>query len=73
MFFAGSISPTAAPRSAASPEGSVPAVDLGRVRSGDVVLFHDGGGDRTQTVAALEQVLATLSARGYRFSALCRS
>jgi peptidoglycan-N-acetylglucosamine deacetylase len=45
---------------------------LGRVRSGDVVLFHDGGGNRSQTVAALEQVLATLSARGFRFAALCR-
>jgi peptidoglycan/xylan/chitin deacetylase (PgdA/CDA1 family) len=45
---------------------------LGRVRSGDVVLLHDGGGNRTQTVAALEQVLASLSARGFRFSALCR-
>ena len=45
---------------------------LGRVRSGDVVLLHDGGGDRSQTVAALEQVLATLSARGFRFAALCR-
>jgi peptidoglycan-N-acetylglucosamine deacetylase len=45
---------------------------LGRVRSGDVVLLHDGGGDRTQTVAALEQVLASLSARGFRFGALCR-
>jgi peptidoglycan-N-acetylglucosamine deacetylase len=45
---------------------------LGRVRSGDVVLLHDGGGDRSQTMAALEQVLATLSARGFRFDALCR-
>ncbi len=46
---------------------------LGRVRSGDVILMHDGGGNRSQTVAALEQVLATLSASGYRFHALCRS
>jgi peptidoglycan-N-acetylglucosamine deacetylase len=45
---------------------------LGRVRSGDVVLLHDGGGNRDQTVAALRQVLASLSARGFRFSALCR-
>jgi peptidoglycan/xylan/chitin deacetylase (PgdA/CDA1 family) len=45
---------------------------LSRVRSGDVVLLHDGGGDRSQTVAALQQVLASLSARGYRFRALCR-
>lgn len=53
--------------------GVIAARVLDRVRSGDVVLFHDGGGDRTQTVAALERVLATLSARGFRFSALCRS
>jgi peptidoglycan-N-acetylglucosamine deacetylase len=45
---------------------------LGRVRSGDVVLMHDGGGNRGQTLAALEQVLATLSAKGFRFGALCR-
>jgi peptidoglycan/xylan/chitin deacetylase (PgdA/CDA1 family) len=45
---------------------------LGRVRAGDVVLLHDGGGDRSQTVAALQQVLASLSARGFRFSPLCR-
>jgi peptidoglycan-N-acetylglucosamine deacetylase len=45
---------------------------LGQVRSGDVILMHDGGGNRSQTVAALEQVLATLAARGYRFHALCR-
>jgi peptidoglycan-N-acetylglucosamine deacetylase len=46
---------------------------LSRVGAGDVVLMHDGGGDRSQTVAALDQVLATLSARGFRFGALCRS
>jgi peptidoglycan-N-acetylglucosamine deacetylase len=45
---------------------------LGRVRSGDVILMHDGGGDRSQTVAALEQVLSALATRGYRFHALCR-
>jgi peptidoglycan-N-acetylglucosamine deacetylase len=45
---------------------------LDRVRSGDVVLLHDGGGDRSQTVAALRRVLASLSARGFRFSPLCR-
>jgi peptidoglycan/xylan/chitin deacetylase (PgdA/CDA1 family) len=45
---------------------------LGRVRSGDVVLMHDGGGNRAQTVAALGTVLSSLSARGFRFAALCR-
>ena len=52
--------------------GAIAGRVLGRVRSGDVILMHDGGGNRSQTVAALEQVLATLSARGYRFHALCR-
>ena len=52
--------------------GAIAGRVLGRVRSGDVILMHDGGGNRSQTVVALEQVLATLSARGYRFHALCR-
>ena len=37
---------------------------------GEIVLMHDGGGDRSQTVAALERVLAVMSARGYTFRAL---
>jgi peptidoglycan/xylan/chitin deacetylase (PgdA/CDA1 family) len=36
-----------------------------RVHSGDIILMHDGGGPRSQTVAALEQLLKTLTARGY--------
>jgi peptidoglycan-N-acetylglucosamine deacetylase len=43
-----------------------------RTRAGDVVLLHDGGGDRAQTVAALRRVLPALAARGFRFAALCR-
>ncbi len=35
---------------------------------GAVVMLHDGGGDRTQTVAALDKMLTNLSARGYRFT-----
>ncbi len=34
---------------------------------GSVILMHDGGGDRSQTVQALEVVLRELSARGYKF------
>lgn len=34
---------------------------------GDVVLFHDGGGNRTQTIKALEQILPVLKKRGYKF------
>ncbi|MFC5663895.1 polysaccharide deacetylase family protein [Kitasatospora misakiensis] len=46
---------------------------LDRVAPGSVVLLHDGGGDRSQTVAALPGILRTLKARGYSFALLpCR-
>ncbi|SDZ16518.1 Glycosyltransferase, catalytic subunit of cellulose synthase and poly-beta-1,6-N-acetylglucosamine synthase [Micromonospora pattaloongensis] len=35
---------------------------------GAVVLMHDGGGDRSQTLAALDRLLPTLSKQGYRFT-----
>jgi cellulose synthase/poly-beta-1,6-N-acetylglucosamine synthase-like glycosyltransferase/peptidoglycan/xylan/chitin deacetylase (PgdA/CDA1 family)/spore germination protein YaaH len=34
---------------------------------GNIILFHDGGGDRSQTVAALPQVIDLLRAQGYQF------
>jgi cellulose synthase/poly-beta-1,6-N-acetylglucosamine synthase-like glycosyltransferase/peptidoglycan/xylan/chitin deacetylase (PgdA/CDA1 family) len=34
---------------------------------GNIILMHDGGGERAQTVAALPQVIDTLRARGYQF------
>ncbi|MFF4370542.1 polysaccharide deacetylase family protein [Streptomyces sp. NPDC001594] len=40
---------------------------LDGVRPGSVVLLHDGGGDRSQTVAALPVVIERLLADGYRF------
>ena len=43
---------------------------LERVGDGDIVLLHDGGGDRSQTVAALDRILDELSDRGYRFPPL---
>ena len=36
-------------------------------RSGNVVLLHDGGGERSQTIAALPLLIDALRARGYRF------
>jgi cellulose synthase/poly-beta-1,6-N-acetylglucosamine synthase-like glycosyltransferase/peptidoglycan/xylan/chitin deacetylase (PgdA/CDA1 family)/spore germination protein YaaH len=36
-------------------------------RSGQIVLLHDGGGDRAQTLAALPRIIDELRARGYRF------
>ena len=38
-----------------------------QVRPGAVVLLHDGGGPRGQTLEALEQLLPWLVAQGYRF------
>jgi len=40
---------------------------LQQANDGNIILFHDGGGDRTQTIAALPQVIDTLRARGYSF------
>jgi chitin deacetylase len=37
------------------------------VRPGAVVLMHDGGGDRSHTVAALPQIIKQLKAMGYSF------
>jgi peptidoglycan/xylan/chitin deacetylase (PgdA/CDA1 family) len=40
---------------------------LRTTRSGSVILEHDGGGDRSQTVAALKIVLPRLLDEGFRF------
>jgi len=37
------------------------------VRNGSIVLMHDGGGPRSQGLAALPRIVDTLKARGYRF------
>ncbi|MFF5295744.1 bifunctional polysaccharide deacetylase/glycosyltransferase family 2 protein [Paractinoplanes globisporus] len=42
----------------ATPPGDTPAV----------ILFHDAGGDRSQTVAALRRFIPMMRARGYRFT-----
>ncbi|MFF7459248.1 polysaccharide deacetylase family protein [Kitasatospora sp. NPDC008115] len=43
---------------------------LDQVRPGSVILMHDGGGDRSQTVAALPAVITGLRERGYRLVGL---
>lgn len=35
-----------------------------------IIILHDGGGDRSQTVAALPKIIDTLRARGYDFGRL---
>lgn len=41
---------------------------LTEVTPGAIVLFHDGGGDRSRTVAALRPLIHALRDRGYRFT-----
>jgi peptidoglycan/xylan/chitin deacetylase (PgdA/CDA1 family) len=44
-------------------EGNV----LANAHPGAIVIMHDGGGDRSQTLAALPDIIDTLRARGYTF------
>jgi peptidoglycan-N-acetylglucosamine deacetylase len=50
--------------------GAVYSRILSTTRPGAIILMHDGGGPRGQTVAALPRVISTLRARGYRFATL---
>ncbi|MGW0836139.1 polysaccharide deacetylase family protein [Streptomyces prunicolor] len=43
---------------------------LDQARQGSIILLHDGGGDRSQTVAALPPIIEGLLARDYRFVTL---
>ena len=47
--------------------GQIASYVLSHASPGAIILMHDGGGGRRQTVAALETVLAELSSRGYEF------
>jgi cellulose synthase/poly-beta-1,6-N-acetylglucosamine synthase-like glycosyltransferase/peptidoglycan/xylan/chitin deacetylase (PgdA/CDA1 family) len=39
---------------------------LRQAGNGNIILLHDGGGDRTQTVAALPQIIDALRKKGYQ-------
>jgi peptidoglycan/xylan/chitin deacetylase (PgdA/CDA1 family) len=41
---------------------------VGAVQPGSIVLMHDGGGPRGETLAALPRIIETLRGRGYRFA-----
>jgi len=43
-----------------------PCAPNNQVRCGNIILFHDGGGDRSRTVEALAIILDGLKARGYQ-------
>jgi peptidoglycan/xylan/chitin deacetylase (PgdA/CDA1 family) len=40
---------------------------VGAAQPGSIILMHDGGGNRSETLAALPSIIDTLRARGYRF------
>ncbi|HWD80989.1 MAG TPA: bifunctional polysaccharide deacetylase/glycosyltransferase family 2 protein, partial [Kribbella sp.] len=44
------------------------ANSMPRSTAGQVLLMHDAGGDRSETVAALNKLLPRLKARGFRFA-----
>jgi peptidoglycan/xylan/chitin deacetylase (PgdA/CDA1 family) len=48
--------------------GAIYAGVVGHVQPGSIVLMHDGGGPRSETLAALPQIIDTLRDRGYRFA-----
>ncbi|HZV73018.1 MAG TPA: polysaccharide deacetylase family protein [Conexibacter sp.] len=47
--------------------GAIYSRIVGNVHDGSIVLMHDGGGPRSQTLAALPGIIHTLKARGYGF------
>ena len=40
---------------------------IDNVRSGSIVLMHDGGGDRSKTLAATQAIVKTLQSKSYAF------
>jgi peptidoglycan-N-acetylglucosamine deacetylase len=44
---------------------------LAGLTNGSIILMHDGGGDRSQTVAALPQIIAAVRARGFTLVPIC--
>jgi len=53
------------------PAGQLAARVLAALHPGAVVVLHDGGGDRSQTVAALPAIVAGIRAAGYRIVPVC--
>jgi peptidoglycan-N-acetylglucosamine deacetylase len=47
--------------------GEIESNVIANARPGAIVEMHDGGGDRSETLAALPDIITTLRARGYRF------
>ena len=41
---------------------------VSKARPGSIILLHDGGGDRTTTVAAVPKIIKELRAKGFEFA-----
>lgn len=51
--------------------GAIAGTVISGAHNGAVVLLHDGGGARHQTLEATETILRTLSRKGYTFASVC--
>lgn len=40
---------------------------MNNIQPGDIILLHDGGGDRTETVQAIKKIIPALKKQGYAF------
>ncbi len=58
------------PRDWARPGTGQITTTLLAAKPGDILLCHDGGGDRSETIAALRTVIPALQKRGLAFVAL---
>ena len=52
--------------------GPIQARALSPVKNGSIILMHDGGGFRAQTVAALPGIISELERRGYQLVTVSR-
>jgi peptidoglycan/xylan/chitin deacetylase (PgdA/CDA1 family) len=48
--------------------GAIYSNIVSHAQNGSIILMHDGGGPRSETLAALPQVIDTLRARGFHFA-----
>ena len=47
--------------------GAIYSRVVSAARPGSIILMHDGGGNRSETLAALPRIIDNLRRRGYRF------
>jgi len=52
--------------------GAIYSNVVGHARDGSIILMHDGGGPRSETLAALPRIIDTLRARGFGFATVSR-